>query len=416
MFAAIYWLAIKCYVLLVRIAALFNPKAKKFVEGRKGLLQHMRYALVDERRPRLWMHCASLGEFEQGRPVLERLRKKHPGFAYVITFFSPSGYEVRHNYEGADYVFYLPTDSPTHAKRFLDIVKPQLAIFVKYELWYFYLSAMARRDIPLLLISATFRKKQPFFKWYGILHRRMLNCFTHIFVQNKLSAELLNRVGVEHVSITGDTRFDRVLEAVDMKSDMPKAEGFCKGYRILVAGSTWKEDETFLKEVMTFLPANWRLILVPHEVHDAHIEEIEQLFEGNTVRWTDKADPSKRILVVDKVGLLMKLYRHGNLAWVGGGFGKEGVHNVLEPAVYGIPVAFGPIHDKFVEASELLAESGAVTKSDPRQFANTIMQWETDKQAYQRVCLAAAKYVQSKAGATAKIKAYIEEKNWLSVV
>lgn len=418
MLAALYRLAIALYALGIRMSSLFNPKAKKFVAGRKSLLQNMRYALVDERRQRIWMHCASLGEFEQGRPVLERLRKKHPGFAYVLTFFSPSGYEVRKDYNGADYVFYLPMDTSRNAGRFLDIVKPHLAIFVKYELWYFYLSRMARRDIPLLLISANFRANQPFFKWYGSLHRRMLHCFRHIFVQNPESMDLLNRIGVEHVTVTGDTRFDRVLEAADKSPSLPLADSFCKGYRVLVAGSTWPKDEEFIKEVITLLPADWKLILVPHEVHEAHIAEIERIFAGKAAKWSDGAvhAAGKRVLIVDRVGLLMKLYRYARITWVGGGFDSEGVHNILEPAVYGVPVAFGPVYDKFPEAAALLQAGGGITPDNARGFACKIMQWETDKAAYENVCKAAAAYVNAQAGATAKIKAYIEEKNLLSVV
>jgi 3-deoxy-D-manno-octulosonic-acid transferase len=415
MSAAIYWLAIRLYALVLRAAALFNPKAKKFIKGRRKLLQHIRYSLIDERRPRIWMHCASLGEFEQGRPLLEALRQKHPGYAFILTFFSPSGYEVRKDYEGADYVFYLPLDSNYNARHFLDSVQPRLAIFVKYELWYFFLSRLARRDIPLVLISAAFRKDQPFFKWYGRLHRRMLHCFTHIFVQNKMSADLLNRIGVEHVSVNGDTRFDRVLQAARHSEKLSLADEFCKGARVLVAGSTWRKDEVFLREVINHLSQNWKLILVPHEVDETHLNEIENLYDGIVGRWS-AGNVDKRVLMIDKVGLLMKIYSYGDAAWIGGAFDKEGVHNVLEAAVYGMPVAFGPVYDKFIEAGELLQEHGAITTSNPLQFARHIMQWETDTFTYEQVSSAAKKYVQSKGGATSKILRYLEEKNWLNVV
>ncbi|MCB0700193.1 MAG: 3-deoxy-D-manno-octulosonic acid transferase, partial [Chitinophagaceae bacterium] len=209
----IYWLAIRVYASSVAIASLFNPKAKLFVKGRRGLLNQIRYALINETRPRIWMHCASLGEFEQGRPLLERLRKEYNSHAIVLTFFSPSGYEVRKNYEGADYVFYLPLDSAYNAAKFIRLVQPKLCLFVKYDLWYFMLMKIAKVGTPLILISAIFRKDQPFFKWYGRLHRRMLHAFTHIFVQDAMSMQLLERAGVEHVNIGGDTRFDRVVEA-----------------------------------------------------------------------------------------------------------------------------------------------------------------------------------------------------------
>lgn len=417
MSSAIYWLVIRAYAAVLRLAALFNPKAKLFVAGRKDLLRKIKYDLINERRPRIWMHCASLGEFEQGRPVLEKLRKQYPHFAIVLTFFSPSGYEVRKDYDGADYIYYLPVDSVYNAKRFIKAVQPRLCIFVKYEFWYFYLAELAKKNIPTILVSAIFRPNQPFFKWYGRLHRRMLNCFSHIFVQNSESELLLNRIGIEDVTVAGDTRFDRVVEAVMQNVNLPVADVFSNGSKIIVAGSTWAGDEQFLLTAMSQLPLHWKLILVPHEVDEKHITEIEKLFRDHYCKWSTwtGADKDKRILVVDKVGLLMQLYSHADIAWIGGGFEHAGVHNVLEAAVYGVPVAFGPVYHQFAEAIELLKTPGAVSVDKPAAFASFVQQLEDDAYSYKKACEAAANYVQAHAGATRNILAYLSEKNLLNM-
>jgi 3-deoxy-D-manno-octulosonic-acid transferase len=404
------------YFSVLRIAALFNPKAKLFVSGRKNLLANIRYALIDERRPRIWMHCASLGEFEQGKPVLEKLRQQYPHFALVLTFFSPSGYEVRKEYPGVDYVFYLPADSPYNAKRFLRYIKPELAIFVKYEFWYFLLSQVARQQIPCILISSVFRKDQPFFKWYGSLHRHMLQTFTHIFTQDVASAELVKKTGMYDVTVAGDTRFDTVIESVRSAMPLPIAEQFCGEYKILVAGSTWEEDEALLVKALEAFPPSWKLILVPHEVDEAHIRKIEALFDGQTDRWSAwNGQTSKRVLLVDQVGFLLHLYRFADVAWIGGGFGKEGVHNVLEAAVYGIPVLHGPVYDHFLEAVELVKTGGALEIATNQDIMLTISNWERDRAAYEQACRAAKNHVYSKAGATSAILDYLSEKKTLSV-
>ncbi len=417
MSSAIYWLAIRAYAVVLRLAALFNPKAKLFVAGRKDLLRKIKYALVNERRPRMWMHCASLGEFEQGRPVLEKLKKEYPHYAIVLTFFSPSGYEVRKNYDQADYIFYLPLDSIYNARKFLQAVQPRLGIFVKYEFWHFYLSELARQNIPAILISAIFRKEQPFFRWYGRLHRRMLNCFSHIFVQNNESELLLNRIGVEHVSIAGDTRFDRVIEAAKTPADVEQAELFCAGAKVLVAGSTWGSDERFLLDVSPLLPPHWKMVWVPHEVNEKHITEIESLLKDNYCKWSTwtAQDKDRRVMIVDKVGLLMQLYRYADVAWIGGGFDAAGVHNVLEAAVYGVPVAFGPVYHQFAEARELLLTPAAISVKEAKVLAAFISQLENDAESYEHACAAAAEYVQSHGGATGKILHYLSAKNWLTM-
>lgn len=406
-YAAIYRLAIGVYALAIRLAALFYPKAKLFTDGRRGLLDKIRQRLLDDPRPRIWMHCASLGEFEQGRPVLEAIHKQYPGYTIVLTFFSPSGYEVRKDYDGADYVFYLPIDTDANAKAFLDIVRPALCLFVKYEFWYYYLSNIAARGIPLILVSAVFTPRQEFFKWYGGLQRRILRCFSHIFVQDEVSVKLLQGIKIEKVSVIGDTRFDRVIEAARDANDLPVAAAFAHGHKVLVAGSTWKEDEEFLHKVLPLLSHDWKLILVPHEVDSSHISAIERLFAGNIIRWSQWENGSdKRILLVDKVGFLLQLYRYGSVAWIGGGFGKEGVHNVLEAAVYGIPCFYGPIFQQFIEAKTLIERGGAFTINTPADLATSIREMD-DSSRYQQHSAAAKNYVYSGEGATAKVMEYI---------
>lgn len=412
---AIYWLAIRLYSVAIHIAAFFNPKAKLFISGRKELLKKLRYDLTDERRPRVWMHCASLGEFEQGRPVLEKLRAQYSGHAIVLTFFSPSGYEVRKNYQGADYVFYLPIDSASNAQKFIDIVRPSVALFVKYDLWYFFIKKIVQKNIPLILVSAIFRKKQAFFKWYGGLHRNMLKAFTHLFVQDERSGQLLNTIGVSNVTVAGDTRFDRVVEAVESLKPKDEIVEFCKGYNIIVAGSTWTDDEVLLKASLEELPEDWKLILAPHEVTDTHISELEKRFGSDGVLLSEYGDQqSKRVLIVDNVGMLLSLYGLGKLTYVGGGFNKSGIHNLLEAAVYGKPVVHGPEYHKFREANELLERGASSIVKEPMQLMEQIRNWTNDPNTYDAACSAARSYVLNNTGATEKIVAYLSEKKLLS--
>lgn len=416
--AALYWLGIRAYALMVRIASLFNPKAKLFVAGRKGLLSQIKYALINERRPRIWMHCASLGEFEQGRPVLEELRRQYPEYAFVLTFFSPSGYEVRKNYEGADYIFYLPVDGAKNARLFLDAVQPKLCLFVKYDFWYYFLSTIAKRDINAVLISAIFRKEQGFFKWYGGLQRRMLFAFNHIFVQDTASEKLLQKIGYEEVSVSGDTRFDRVVAAAKVQTELPVATQFCAGKKIIVAGSTWPDDERFLQKALQEIPADWKLILVPHEVHESHIADLEKLWGDSAVKWSawKNEDAQKRVLILDTVGLLLQLYRFGTIAWIGGGFGKAGVHNVLEAAVYGLPCFYGPVYQQFLEAKALVEAGGAIVAGQPEILVNHLQLWQKEPGLYNQAAEAAETYVAAQAGATPKILRYLAEKNCIRTV
>ena len=407
MYAFLYRLATGAYFIAVRIAALFKPKAALFVSGRKDIIAVINKALSGEQRKRVWIHCASLGEFEQGRPVLEAIKEQYPRYAIILTFFSPSGYEVRKDYVGADYIFYLPVDTPANAAAFMDIVQPAVCLFIKYELWYFYLSQIAKRGIPALLVSAVFRKDHGFFKWYGGLQRRMLASFEHIFVQDADSMALLKGIGINNVSVSGDTRFDRVIRAAEHAATLAIADEFCAGYKIIVAGSTWKEDETMLHKAMELLSDQWRMILVPHEIDESHLREIEKLYGNNMVRWSQwNSNTDKRVLLVDKVGLLMQLYKYSRVAWIGGGFGKDGVHNVLEAAVYGVPVFYGHIYHQFIEAEELVKTEGAIVANTATSLICSLDLME-NKSKYQFHADAAKQYVAAHGGATKKILMYI---------
>jgi 3-deoxy-D-manno-octulosonic-acid transferase len=418
LYTALYRLAIGAYFALVRMAALVNQKAALFVAGRKNLLSLMAGAMAGERRKRIWMHCASLGEFEQGRPVLEALHAQYPDYAIIVTFFSPSGYEVRKNYDGADHVFYLPKDTNSNAQQFLDIIQPSLCIFVKYEFWYYFLHNIAARKIPAVLISAIFNSDQGFFQWYGGLQRRMLRCFTHIFVQDESSAVLLKGIGADKVSISGDTRFDRVLKAAQSTERLAILEDFCTGHKILVAGSTWKDDEVLLEKALQMLPNDWKLVLVPHEIGVAHMRQIEDLFSGHLIKWSQYPENaqhtvnakgiSERVLLVDQVGLLLRIYRYATVAWIGGGFGKAGVHNVLEPAVYSVPCFYGPVFHQFIEAKELVAVGGAFTCATPADLSDAISSMEVNN-AMKESGAKAGNYVQSNSGATARTVSFIQQ-------
>lgn len=366
--AWIYTIGIALFSFFARVASLFNPKAKLFVRGRKTVFSDIQKKVDPADRP-IWFHFASLGEFEQGRPVLERLKANRPEEKIVITFFSPSGYEVRKNYTKADGIFYLPFDTAANARRFVELVNPSMAIFTKYEFWHHYFRTLAERDIPLYLISGIFRRSQVFFKWYGDFYRNMLKNVTHFFVQNEESKHLLNSIGINRISISGDTRFDRVYENTKQPPVFPAVASFCGNAPVLVAGSTWPADEKLLADLAVAHPG-WKFIIAPHEIHASHIREIEHLFP-DSIRFseyalnaqsathnTQPASHNPQTLIVDNIGMLSGLYQYGKLAYIGGGFGA-GIHNTLEAAAFGLPVIFGPKYDKFKEAKDLIALGAA---------------------------------------------------------
>lgn len=413
-----------CYKAIIRVAALFRPKARNWVKGRRNIFARMEQAIPPARghQQLVWMHCASLGEFEQGRPVLEALRSKYPGVKLLLTFFSPSGYEVQKNYAAADWVFYLPMDGPRNARRFLEIVNPSLVIFVKYEFWYYYLKKMSYRNIPLLLISGVFRRDMTFFKWYGAMMRKMLSRFDHLFVQNEESKVLLDESGFsDRTSLAGDTRFDRVAAIAAGFQPLQAIAAFTKGSRVIVAGSTWPEDEEVLKQGLDRSGHHWKLILAPHEISEKHLASIRRLFPEAVLysRLEREAGlASARILVVDNYGLLSRLYQYATVAYVGGALTRNGVHNVLEAAVYGKVVLFGPEYHRYSEAIGLVRSGGGISFYDEKrdgvmlsQLLDVLAENEEELTTRSRE---AGEFVTTHRGATPHIMEYIQEKRLLT--
>jgi len=380
----IYHIGITVYTWLFRLIALFHKKANKMVTGHKETWRILKG--IDEKRPWLWFHAASLGEFEQGRPIIERIRAEHPDYAVLLTFYSPSGYDVRKNYTGADMVCYLPFDRKKNVRRFLNIVNPANAFFIKYEFWPNYLRELNNRNIPTYLVSGIFRKDQAFFKPYIRSYRKVLTCFTHFFVQDENSVELLKSIGYSNnVTISGDTRFDRVLEIARGSKQLDVVKSFTSkngGFNgsILITGSSWPKDECLFIPYFNTHP-ELKLIIAPHEINDIHLKSIETQLMRPFIRYTQATTESVTqadCLIIDCFGLLSSIYRYGDMAYIGGGFGV-GIHNTLEAAVYGIPVLFGPNYDKFVEAKALLACGGGICVASREQIELAFDQLLLDK-------------------------------------
>ncbi|HTA82964.1 MAG TPA: glycosyltransferase N-terminal domain-containing protein, partial [Bacteroidia bacterium] len=349
----IYSLGIRLYGFAVLIASLFNDKAKKWRNGRKDIFEDLKKIFSTTQSPVIWFHCASLGEFEQGRPVIEEFKQKYPDYKILLTFFSPSGYEVRKNYTGADFIFYLPLDTNSNAKRFIEIAKPNIAVFVKYEFWFHFINILKRKGVPTYLISAKFRGDQYFFQWYGAWFRKQLKVYKKIFVQDAESEQLLLNAGVERVISAGDTRFDRVINIAEQVKPDALVAAFKGNNKLWVCGSTWEEDESLIYGVYNKLIATGqkiKLLLVPHEIGERHVAQLVEKFHAlKYSSATAEQAASAEVMVVDKMGLLSSLYQYGDVAYVGGGFGKN-VHNLPEAVVFGIPVVFGPNYHKFNEA------------------------------------------------------------------
>ncbi len=398
-----YELIICLYTLGVAVASLFNPKARKMWRGGREAFRVLRDK-VDGGQRYVWFHAASLGEFEQGRPIIERLRAEHPEYKILLTFFSPSGYEVRKNYEGADIVCYLPLDTYFSARKFLNLVHPEMAFFIKYEFWWNYLHILKRRGVPVYSVSSIFREGQVFFRWYGRSYRRVLKCFTRFFVQNDESKRLLATLGIANVEITGDTRFDRVLQIKRQAKKLPLVEAFKQDCKVFVAGSSWPPDEDiFIKYFNDH--RDWKLIIAPHVIGDDHIRQIVGKLSRTAVRYTEATEESvgkADCLIIDCFGLLSSIYGYGDVAYVGGGFGV-GIHNVLEAAVWGMPVIFGPNNKRFQEAQDLLASGGGREVDSYSQFEAVMNTYVTDASAIEEDGLKAAGYVAATAGATDKI-------------
>ena len=427
------------------IGSLFNKKIKKMWRGEREAVDLLKEK-VDSTAKYVWFHAASLGEFEQGRPLIEQLRATHPEYKILLTFFSPSGYEVRKNYEGADIVCYLPLDTIRNARRFLRAVHPVMAFFIKYEFWYNYLHILKHRGVPVYSVSSIFRPGQVFFKWYGRNYAKVLHCITHFFVQNEVSLQLLKGIGIDEATVVGDTRFDRVLQIKEQAKKLPIVEAFkgingkgdackddlsedtckddlsedackddlsedackgdlsengCKGCKVFVAGSSWQPDEDIFIRFFNDHP-DWKLIIAPHVIGEDHLAYILDKLQMKAVRYTQATEQSAaeaRCLIIDCFGLLSTIYRYGEIAYVGGGFGV-GIHNVPEAAVWGVPVLFGPNNKRFQEAQDLLACKGSFEVTDYDSFNTIISRLISDDKFRHQCGEASANYVKSRSGAT----------------
>ena len=388
----------------VSIAAIFDHKIRLMWRGQRRAFRILKRK-VDPNAKYVWVHAASLGEFEQGRPIIERIRLDHPDYKILLTFFSPSGYEVRKNYPGADIITYLPIDTVTNARRFLRTVRPVAAFFIKYEFWYNYLHVLRHRKVPVYSVSSIFRPDQIFFRWYGRQYAHVLKCFTRFFVQNEESRMLLEKIGIHEVEITGDTRFDRVMTIKSLAKELPIVESFVKGSeKVFVAGSSWGPDED------VFIPyfnkhKDWKLIIAPHVIGEVHLKQILSKLQRNTVRFTQTTPEEAATadcLLIDCFGLLSSIYNYGTVAYIGGGFGV-GIHNTLEAAVWDMPVIIGPNNKKFEEAQGLMQAGGCFEIHDAAEFETLMNRFDTDKAFLKDSSEKAGQFVKGQAGATDRI-------------
>lgn len=403
-----YQVAIYLYLCGVAVASIFSKKVKKMWKGERQTLDILK-SKVNPNHQYIWFHAASLGEFEQGRPLIERIRADYPEYKILLTFFSPSGYEVRKNYEHADIVCYLPIDTIRNARRFLRTVRPCMAFFIKYEFWYNYLHILKHRNVPVYSVSSIFREHQIFFRWYGKSYAGVLRCFTHFFVQNEKSKHLLHTIGIDTVNVVGDTRFDRVLQIKEKAQKLPIVEAFKADKKVFVAGSSWAPDEDIFIPFMNECK-DWKMIIAPHVISEEHLKRIEEKCKGKTVRYTattPEEAAQAQCLLIDCFGLLSSVYHYGEVAYVGGGFGV-GIHNVLEAVVWKMPVLFGPNHQRFQEAQELIKAKGGFEITDSSSFAHMMQQFMTQQEYLRLSGEAAGSYVESKAGATHKILKQID--------
>ncbi len=401
----LYNFAMLIYQSFIWLASKFNnKKATLFLSGRENV-----FALLEQKRlpgeHYIWFHAASLGEFEQGRPIIESLKNTHPEYKILLTFFSPSGYEVRKDYQGADIICYLPMDMSWNVKRFLDIVQPDCAIFIKYEFWMNYLLELKKRQIKTYIVSAIFRESQMFFRWYGGYYRSILNSFTHLFVQNDQSVRLLHSIGLDNVTKVGDTRFDRVADIASNAKELPIVQLFKSDKKVLVAGSSWPNDEEIL---LSYFNQNKdiKLIIAPHEIHEEHLQSIISKLKRPYLRYSQATTENiseADCLIIDCFGLLSSIYRYGEIAYIGGGFGV-GIHNILEAAVYGIPVIFGPNYKKFQEAVDLIELGGAFSIADYTGFSRLMSDLLVDNSSlYASSAAVSNDYSQRNRGATIKV-------------
>jgi 3-deoxy-D-manno-octulosonic-acid transferase len=396
----LYNIGIQLYGLIVKIFSLFNSKAALFIQGRVNLLEKVS-TTIDSKQKHIWFHFASLGEFEQGRPVLEKIKQAYPHKRIIITFFSPSGYEIRKDYQGADGIFYLPLDTSGNASKLIEAFNPEMVIFTKYEYWYHYYSTLSRKKIPIIIISGIFRPAQIYFKWYGGFNRKILSFVSHFFVQNEESKTLLQQINITNVTVSGDTRFDRVAENAQSPKQLEIIERFSDNEKVFIAGSTWPADEQLITELAKSNP-DWKFIIAPHEIDQNHIASIQALFP-DAIKYSDaNAENNAQVLIIDNIGLLSSIYQYGDIAFIGGGFGV-GIHNTLEAAAFGIPVIFGPNYQRFQEAKDLISIGGAKSIANIGELRSAFKNLTTTSESGN----IAGRYVNEHKGSTEKIFRYL---------
>lgn len=411
----IYSLFIYLFYVVIRFSSIWNPKARAWVDGRKLWKSRLEEDFKGAKnRKHIWVHCASLGEFEQGRPLIEAIRSKWPESKIILTFFSPSGYEVRKNYAEADVVCYLPLDTKPNARSFLDIIDPDLIIFVKYEYWRNFLKIINKRNIPFIQVSSIFRPNYIFFKWYGGMWRRSLKQIDKIFIQDLSSADLLRSIGVDNFEVAGDTRYDRVVSIRDQFSPIKEIEDFCRDKKVFIAGSTWEPDELLLSELYTSNPDLY-FIIAPHEIDETHLLKTEKIFPKNIrfSQYKKQGHTDARVLIIDNIGMLSKLYHYATICYIGGGFGV-GIHNTLEAAAHGKPVIFGPAYKKFTEAIELIEKGAGFSIQNASALKKITADLLNDEGFRETASKTAYQMVEENSGATEKIIHYIQEKRLLT--
>lgn len=405
----------------IYFVSLWNKKAKLWITGRRNVFETLQQALQSRgTKKTIWMHCASLGEFEQGRPVLQKIKDENPGAIIVVTFFSPSGYEIVKTKKDFDAIFYLPIDSFVHAKRWIRILSPDLVLWVKYEYWHYYLQELKKRNIPILMISGVYRSNQIFFKWYGGFYRNMLMTFSHFFVQNENSKVLLEKIiAGERISVSGDTRCDRVIDIANNFEEIAGIAAFCKNDKVIVMGSTWEDDEAEWTHYVKTHP-EIKFIVAPHEIDDENLADVKKGFAGSVLysEWIRQGqqtpgDTPTNCLIIDNIGMLSRLYHYATITYVGGGFGDDGLHNILEAAVYGKPVIFGPEYAKNFEAEELIESSGAISIENALELEKLLNNLLNNPEELLTRSAAAKKYVYKNAGATQKIISFARENKML---
>lgn len=401
----LYTFGIKFYSFVVSLFAFWNPKAKQWVDGRKNWKNKLEDVNANDQW--VWFHASSLGEFEQGRPLIESIKSAFPGYKILLTFFSPSGYEIRKDYAIVDKVMYLPADTPRNARLLIKHFKFKAVFFIKYEFWFNYIQILSKAQIPLYYIAVSFRADQHFFKCYGSWFRKHLKQVEHFFVQDNNAEKLLNSIGIKEVTVCGDPRFDRVAQIAKQAAKFPDVETFIGDRKLIIAGSSWPKDEQLLYPLLTSLPNDYCLIIAPHDVSKSHIKQIESALQVKAQLYSKNDDfGGSRVLIIDKIGMLSQLYQYAQIAYIGGGFGKA-IHNIQEAVTFGVPVLFGPNYKKFKEAVDLVNSGGAFSINNAEELKSQLLKLITDNRFRQQAALVCRNYVDNQIGATDKIMNYL---------